>query len=341
MKYLKNFSLYEAKSKPVDPNVNLIKDAMANTSAGKDLAAVAKSYTVSSNARLVLNGLRGKTYVKEDPTGARWVHWVEATGRSYAHGAAPTLEACLRDCWKEFVLNSTTFRPNGMKVREYLGKIEPVLSSFEGKALNVADLQFEMIKILKDKTNWNPIRDPDFIFDRPDLQDVFDFIGFKKKSEYFQYGGFKTVVLELLGNESPLAQILPWDNDYTRNEIEIRVDATPEDEYHYWDWFSVGGDLSKRQEYKDRFIPDLIALLNLPEFRTGKPAIQKILAGKMLGAALNGDSTDVVDLLDDYMNDASKLAELPEPLRSQVMQKKGYNDDEIQGIYTSKKLGLI
>ena len=341
MKYLKSFSLYEAKSKPVDPRVDLIRDAMSNTSAGKDLAAVAKSYTVSSNARLVLNGLRGKTYVKEDPPGARWVHWVESTGRSYAHGSAPTLEACLRDCWKEFVLNSTTFRPQGMKINEYLGKIEPVLSSFEGKALNVADLQFKIMKILYVKTNWNPIRDPSFVLDRPELQDVFDFVGLKKETEYIQYGGFKTVIYDLLGNESPLAQILPWDNDYTRNGVTIRIDATPEDGYDYRDYFSIGGDLSKQQEYKDLFMPDLIALLDLPEFRTGKPAIQKILAARMLQAALNGDSTDVKDVLADYIDDASKMAELPEPLRSQVMQKKGYTDDEIKSISTSKELGLI
>lgn len=345
MKYLKSFSLYEAKIKPVDPSVDLIRDAMSNTSAGKDLAAVAKSYTVSSNGKLVLNGLRGKTYVKEDPLGARWVHWVRSTGRSYAHGSAPTLEACLRDCWKEFVLNSTTFRPQGMKINEYLDKIEPVLSSFEGKALNVADLQFKIMKILYDKTNWNPIRDPSFVLDRPEFQDVFDFIGLKKEEEYIQYGGFKTVIYVLLDNESPLAQILPWDNDYT--QVTIRIEATPEDGYdssnqiYYRDSFSIGGDLSKQQEYKDLFMPDLIALLDLPEFRTGKPAIQKILAAKMLQAALNGDSTDVYDVLDDYIDDASKMAELPEPLRSQVMQKKGYTDDDIKSISTSKELGLI
>ena len=344
MKYLKNFALYEAKSK--NPNEDEIMDAMTNSPAGKDLAAMASSYKVDRTGKLVIAGLRGRTYVKPDPAGSRWIHWVEATGRTYGHGAAPTLEECLRDCWKEFILNSTSFRPQGMKIKEYISQIEPVLSSFEGKALNMNDLQFEITKVIKGDPSWNPIRDPSFIFEYPELREVFDFIGLEKVFGYKKHGGFMIVNYKLLGNNSPLVQILPYDNNMTGNEFGIRLETVPEDVYQFvHSRLQIGGDVSKKQEYKDRYMPDFIAGLNEPEHWSGKPVAQYVIAAGMIEAALGVNSAKVVETIIetiiDLVKDVTKLVQFPEPIKSQVMTKLGYEKEDIDSIFTAKEYGVI
>ena len=317
-------------------------DAMANTSAGKDLAAMSKSFRVDRTGKLIIEGLRGKTCVKQNPNG-EWVHWVESTGRSYGEGSASTLEACLRGCWREFILHSQSFRPDRMNIKEYLSKIEPVVSSFEGKALNIDDLQWEIQKIIDGTPHLNPIRDPSFVFDRPDLQEVFDFIGLKDdRGNFKRKGGFEVCHYQILGSESPLLQILPYpegNNGATRLSLE----ATREEGYkiRYTGVWEFGGDMTKQQEYKDLFMQDLIARLKSDTWRQGDPVIQSVVAGGMLEAALNGDAYDMVSVVADHIKDVSELVELPEPLKSQVMAKQGYDPDDIDSISTSKELGII
>jgi hypothetical protein len=351
MRYLKNFSLYEAKTQKSNPVKDQIMDAMVNTPAGKDLAAMARSYSVNSTGTLTLEGLRGKTYVAQDPNRGVWNHWVVAKGRTYAEGESPTLEACLRDCWREFVLNSTTFRPKGMKIKEYTDQIGPVLSSLEGKALDIYDLQWEILKILKGTPDLDTIREARFLLDFPELQGVFDFIGLEleKGIEFRGDAGFELLSYQIADNDSPLAQILPYaDMKNPQNAIKLKIKAIPEDEYRvdpdmYWSiFFQVGGDVSKKQEYKERFIRDLIsALRSQTSGQSMEPSPQAMLAAAAIESALNGDAANLAAMVADLVHDVSKLVQLPEPLRSEVMSKKGYEPDEIEAASTSKQYGLI
>ena len=347
MRYLKNFSLYEANVKKSNPTVDLINDAMINTPAGKDLAAMARSYSVSNTGKLTMEGLRSRTYVQQDSNGV-WNHWVVSNSNSYGEGKAATLEECLRDCWRGFVLNSVTFRPKGMKIKKYLDQITPHLHKFEGKGLDIYDLQWEIKKILDGTPNPNPIKDPRFVWDHPELQWVFDFIGLDK-NPYHRRGelGFWFASYRMLGDESPLAQILPYKQKSRDNGFRVVLVAVPEDDYRDYieldnDKFEFGGDVSKKQEYKERFIRDLIPLLrSQTTWPEEEHPPQAMLAAAAIETALNGEVANLAAMVADLVHDVSKLVELPEPLRSEVMSKKGYEPDEIEAASTSKQYGLI
>ena len=320
-------------------------DAMINTPAGKDLAAMARSYSVNSTGTLILEGLRGKTYVAQDPNRGGWNHWVVANSRTYGEGESPTLEECLRDCWREFVLNSVSFRPKGMKIKEYLDQITPHLHTFEGKGLDTYDLQWEIKKILDGTPNLNPIKDPRFVWDHPELQWTFDFIGLDKNPYYRRLDlGFSFASYGMLGDESPLAQILPYEQKSRDNGFRVVIEAGPEDGYRKFDngKFVFGGDVSKKQEYKERFIRDLIPLLRSQT--TGQEeeqSPQAMLAATAIESALNGDVVNLATTVADLVHDVSKLVELPEPLRSEVMSKKGYEKEDIDSISAAKEYGII
>lgn len=342
-------------------------DAMVNTPAGKDLAAMATSYKVDRTGKLVITGLRGRTYVKSDPAGSRWIHWVEATGRSYAHGAAPTLEACLRDCWREFVLNSTTFRPQNfikggetskISLKDYVKIIDPVLSSLEGKALNQNDLRFEILKVVKDDPSWNPIIDLKFIWDWPQLKEVFDFIGLEIENTGNMVGGWQHVRSTIAANDDCLLNRILPSKENNRFVVELiggEEEIFDPKEHAWMLQIQIGGDRSREQDYKQRFIEALIkgmtADKEIYDFTTKtytkeSPPLQIVTAGRLIEHALKhkGSINDIllVDTIDSSVgDDVSVLANLPSPWKERVMQKNGYTDDEIQGISTSKELGLI
>ena len=363
MKYLKSFSLYEVKSKKPNPNEVLIMDAIANTSAGKDLAALAKSYRVDRNGKLILD-IRGKTCVKQNSDG-RWEHWQEYGSRIYGRGEGATLEECLRSCWREFILNSRTFRPkdffkNGdlsfLSPKDYADKVRPLLPSLEGKALNQEDLRFEILKIVKEEPNWDPIVDLNFIWDWPQLKEILDFIGLEIEKPGLMVGGWQHIRSTIAGKDDcPLNKILP-DKSWFNVELIGREEEVFKVNSQGWTLqVIIGGDRSKEQDYKKQFMEALIAELKKDkeayDFTTktySKESLPPkiILAGQLIEHGLkhdaNIDDSLVIDTIASTAgNNVSVLAELPSPWRERVMQKKGYTDDEIKSISTSKELGLI
>jgi hypothetical protein len=201
--------------------------------------------------------------------------------------------------------------------------------------------------VIKGDPSWNPIRDPSFIFEYPELREVFDFIGLEKVFGYKKHGGFMIVNYKLLGNNSPLVRILPYDNNMTGNEFTVRLETVPEDVYQivHSRRLQIGGDVSKKQEYKDRYMPDFIADLNEPEHWSGKPVAQYVIAAGTIEAALAGNSAKVVETIIetiiDLVKDVTKLVQFPEPIKSQVMTKLGYEKEDIDSISTAKEYGVI
>jgi hypothetical protein len=133
----------------------------------------------------------------------------------------------------------------------------------------------------------------------------------------------------------------------TGNEFTVRLETVPEDVYQivHSRRLQIGGDVSKKQEYKDRYMPDFIADLNEPEHWSGKPVAQYVIAAGTIEAALGVNSAvnsaKAVETIIDQVKDVAKLVQLPEPLKSQVMTKLGYEKEDIDSISTAKEYGVI
>ena len=176
MRYLKSFGLYEAKKHPLE---DILMDAMQNTVEGQDLSAVCNNrYRVDSKGKLVIEGLRGRTYIQQRADGS-WEHWVLATGRVYGQGAYPTLGECLRGCWMDFILDSTSIRPKGMNMESFRTLVKNNLSEFEGQALGIADLRDKSVEIMH-RDFQTPITSPRQLIDLPKWSAVLQLLGLEE-----------------------------------------------------------------------------------------------------------------------------------------------------------------
>lgn len=172
MRYLQPYRLYEAAI-----TEHPLLDGMQDTVGGRDLAALCgNDYRVDRTGKLVINGLRGKTFVQQQPDGT-WRHWVLATGRVYVEGSYATLEECLEGCWLDFVLNSISIRPQKMNMEAYRNLINSHLGELQGKALDQGALRNAVVRIMQRG------------FAEP-LQDASDFLGTSKWLPVLKVLGF-------------------------------------------------------------------------------------------------------------------------------------------------------
>ena len=218
MRYLKAFGLYEAKKHPLE---DILMDAMQNTVEGQDLAAVCNNrYRVDSKGKLVIEGLRGRTYIQQKADGS-WEHWVLATGRVYGQGVHPTLEECLRGCWMDFLLNSTSIRPKGMNMEAFRDLVNANLSEFAGQALGISDLRDKSVEIMH-RGMKTPIVSVDQFIKLPKWYPALQLLGLKmlqyKTQQYYQ----------LFSDDSALVQIFfsPEElegNNYLKNALTYGV----------------------------------------------------------------------------------------------------------------------
>lgn len=175
MRYLQPYRLYEAAT-----TEQPLLDGMRDTVGGRDLAALSTGFRVDRLGKLVIEGLRGRTYVLQQPDGT-WKHWVLATGRVYGEGVYATLEECLTGCWMDFVLNSTSIRPQEMNMQAYRDLIAANWSEFQGKALNQSELRAQAVALIQ-RDFKHPIKDPSDFFDLPKWRPALDALGFTTDS---------------------------------------------------------------------------------------------------------------------------------------------------------------
>jgi hypothetical protein len=179
MRYLQTYHLYEAKKHPLE---DILMDAMQNTAEGQDLAAACNNrYRVDSKGKLVIEGLRGRTYIQQRADGS-WEHWVLATGRVYGQGAYPTLGECLRGCWLDFLLDSTSIRPKGMNMESFRTLVKNNLGEFEGQALSVSGLRDKSVEIMH-RDFQTPITNPKQLMDLPKWSTALQLLGLKEMNQ--------------------------------------------------------------------------------------------------------------------------------------------------------------
>lgn len=143
MRYLQPYRLYEAAI-----TEHPLLDGMRDTVGGRDLAALSTGFRVDRTGKLVIEGLRGKTFVQQQPNGT-WRHWVLATGRVYGEGVYATLQECLAGCWTDFLLNSNSIRPQKMNMEAYRNLINSHLGELQGKALDQGALRNAVVRIMQ------------------------------------------------------------------------------------------------------------------------------------------------------------------------------------------------
>lgn len=354
MIYLKPYHLFESVSNPID-----LMDVMKNTPEGRDLAAVAESYKVDRTGKIVLLGMRGKTFIQPQPDGS-YKHWVFATGKTYGEGSGSTAEECIRDCWRQFILKSTTFRPQGYNMKEYEEKISGILHTFEGKALDTFDLQFEIRKILFDKpSNWNPIRDPKNLIDLPELEKAWDLLGLDLSKKPHSSGGFKSYIFDILEKDSRFYQMLNLPNIRDGFKISINThsvwwnnniktfDGLEVKDSVYRIEVNVGGDLSETNDYSDKIIKGIISFFKKPRTERGANKYEELLAnlaGGILELAMNGEDPEgpkMVDLVVNSIDDIDIILEFKSPLKEEVLKKKDFDDEEIKSLDAAKDFGLF
>jgi hypothetical protein len=325
MKYLQPFSLYEA-AQPA--GTSPIMDAMTNTPEGRDLAALCSSYRVDRTGKLVMMGMRGRTYIQEYPDDT-WKHWVLATGRTYGEGFYPTLIECIRGCWTEYVMNSTSIRPPGMQIKEYKDLVTANLNLLEGQALSTEGLKeaFFRILCLRDGIK-NPIRQPREIVDAPKwsrLMELFDVHESSGGGDFYD----NQSAFRILTRDSQLVKLFLGANSdnnfpyqYCESHFTIRIkpgskfkrDAHEYDNNNYYnnDYY-IAGEVSQIPEYADLVFKGVAEILlkeagiRIPaEFKDAIVSI-KTAAANLILSHLDHASGSVHDLETDLLRIIQKM----------------------------------
>jgi len=253
MRYLQPYRLYEAAI-----TEHPLLDGMQDTVGGRDLAALCgNDYRVDRTGKLVIEGLRGKTFVQQQPDGT-WRHWVLSTGRVYAEGVYATLEECLAGCWLDFVLNSTSIRPQEMNMKAYRDLIAANLSELQGKALNKQGLRAQVVALIQ-RDFKHPIKDHRDFFDLPKWRPALDALGFTID----QFGSFwlfhsTSAIVNIFFTPEELESASPSHPKLLGHRLAMRFYVSVE----YWEGLkmgidpygvalSVGGDLSTLPAFAD------------------------------------------------------------------------------------------
>lgn len=348
MNHLKPYYIFESDNSKLD-----LMDAMRNSSAGKDLVALGISYRVDRTGKLVIEGIRGKTYIQQQSDGS-FKHWVYATGREYGVGIFSTLDECIRNCWREVLTDSGNFtdlRPKGMKIKEYKEKVLSDIHKLEGRSLEKSDLQFEILKILKNDPNWDPILTLKGILDRPDLKETFEFLGLRKITTGYDKI-FEWTSYLILGKNSPIAKAFGSDSE---DAVEIHIKTFPEEKFeieptHIANYmiFNIGGDVSEIKNYSDKIIRSIAS--QLPDERHSKNFTDPIngtiwnVASEIIKLSIqNVDMKEdkISEIIADHINDISLALKLNSPFKERVLKIKGFNDEDIKNLEISNDFGLF
>ena len=251
MRYLQTYQLYEAAI-----TEHPLLDGMRNTVGGLDLAALTSDFRVDRTGKLVIEGLRGKTFVQQQPDGT-WKHWIVSTGRVYGEGTYATLEECLEGCWMDFVLYSNYVRPSEMNMQAYRDLVVANLSEFQGKALSKQQLRQKVVDLIQ-KDFKRPIQDAVDFWILPKWLPALNALGLTTESHRVALfhpdsaivslfftpeeleDNFASSYTRLLANRIPLnfhVKVEPW--EVLKMEINYSVDLT------------IGGDLSTLPAFAD------------------------------------------------------------------------------------------
>lgn len=253
MRYLQPYRLYEAAI-----TEHPLLDGMRDTVGGRDLAALCgNDYRVDRAGKLVIEGLRGKTFVQQQYNGT-WRHWVLATGRVYGEGVYATLEECLTGCWTDFVLNSTSIRPQEMNMKAYRDLIAANLSELQGKALNKEGLRVQVVALIQ-RDFKHPIKDHSDFFNLPKWRPALDALGFTSDP----FGSFylfhsTSAIANIFFTPEELESASPHQYTPLGHRLTMRFYVNVE----YWEvlkmeidpysvTLSVGGDLSTLPAFAD------------------------------------------------------------------------------------------
>ena len=249
MRYLQTYQLYEAAI-----TEHPLLDGMRNTVGGLDLAALTSDFRVDRTGKLVIEGLRGKTFVQQQPDGT-WKHWIVSTGRVYGEGTYATLEECLEGCWMDFILYSNYVRPSEMNMQAYRDLVVANLSEFQGKALSKQGLRQKVVDLIQ-KDFKRPIQDAVDFWILPKWLPALKALGLTTESHrvalFHQDSAIVSIFFtpeelessssytRLLPNRLPLnfhVKVEPW--EVLKMEINYTVDLT------------IGGDLSTLPAFAD------------------------------------------------------------------------------------------
>ncbi len=369
MRYLQSYILFENNNQD-----HPLMDAMKNTPAGRDLAAISSQYRVDRTGKLVISGLRGKTFIQELPGGV-WKHWVVATGRTYGEGVYSTLEDCLRGCWRDYILYSTSIRPQGMNMKLYQDEISKNLHKFEGRELNHQEITKEALEILVSRFK-NPIRDASFIFNDPKWRQILALTGFEEvepetgdwdfgTTRRFRMFGESSLFVKVLIPDDLIGPVEPNAVLSRRNHILSNIGVSFAITVEPWEVFkisfdyrvniTIGGDSSMIPEYLESIWTNKKLIKNIgtyephrddtPELVSAVSGMRKIAADMIVsvGKGIPIDLSDFYDkasiALKNY--DISAVLSAPSPHREEILRRIGYDANQISSMSKAKDIGIF
>lgn len=258
MRYLQTYALFES----IPPEHPLLQ-AMQTAPGGLDLGALSTSFRVDRTGKLVIKGLRGRTYVQQQPDGT-WKHWTLATGQVYGTGVYATLDECLAGCWMELVLNSQSFRPKGMRIETYQNLISSNLSALQGKGFKKDELRQQILDLIGQDFNHQIQNAKDF-YDLPKWRPTLEILGFSPKNDSNEIilFGSDSVIINLFLSSKELSKdfsLFPGDFNSYSNLVEtcIRIDVKPWEVLKIQDYtfnttaLTIGGDISTLPAFADK-----------------------------------------------------------------------------------------
>jgi hypothetical protein len=273
MKHVKTFQLFEAATR--QSVTDEIVNALENTVEGKDLLALATRppekllsgspdpYKARKTGRVEINNLRGRTYITQLDDG-KWYHAVEATGRKYGEGIYDSLTDCIRGMWTDFIVNSTSIRPKGMPLKMYAGFVNKEINNLIGKNLNTLETRRFLSKAYFGGKE--PMTEKSPIFSSPRWKQIFNFLGFGKKTNPPAWDGGGRMSIFYIDDDKKsfksslnlaAEMILPNDNSFHRSLysshfssalIEIIFNEYPEKMIFGHSHISIGDTIEKCKE---------------------------------------------------------------------------------------------